>query len=89
MEHIELPTLLFWENGNSWYGSLGSTRFFVKPEASGGAGERELAVQVWRGPLAMAFSEVLAAAAFPVTEEGLTRTAAWLEERASELNEAP
>lgn len=84
MGHIELPTLLFWENGNSWYGSLGGTRFFVEPEVSGGAGERRLAVRVWRGPLEMARSETFATAVFPVTEEGLEQAASWLEERANE-----
>lgn len=87
LKRIELPTLLFWENGNSWYGSLDSTRFFIKPEAPGGAEEKQLTVRVWRGPLEMALSEMLATAAFPVTEEGLKQTAAWLEERAAELNE--
>lgn len=87
MSHIELPSLLFWENGNNWYGSLGSTRFFVKPEIPDGAEAIQLAVQIWRGPLEMALSEILATAAFPVTEDGLKQTAAWLEERAAELNE--
>ena len=85
MNHIEIPTLLFWENGNSWYGSLGNTRFFIKPESPEGEGRR-LSIQVWRGPLSMELSEVIAAADFPVTEEGLARTAAWLEERAAEMN---
>lgn len=84
MRHIELPTLLFWENGNSWYGSSGSTRFFVRPEVPDGAEEKQLTVRVWRGPLEMARSELLATAAFPVTEEGLKQTAAWLEKRADE-----
>lgn len=84
MRHIELPTLLFWENGNSWYGSLGNTRFFIKPEAPDGAEKGQLTVQVWKGPLEMARSEILATAAFPLTEEGLSQTAAWLEEQAEE-----
>lgn len=84
MKHIELPTLLFWENGNSWYGSLGNTRFFVKPEAPDNAEGKRLTVQVWRGPLEMALSEILATAAFPLTEEGLSQTAAWLENQAKE-----
>ena len=87
MNPIEIPTLLFWENGNSWYGSLGSLRFFIKPEAAdGGEGGKQLSVQIWKGPLAMELSEITATAAFPLTEEGLTQTAAWLEERAAELN---
>ena len=84
MKHIELPTLLFWENGNSWYGSLGNTRFFINPESPDGAEEKKLTVQVWKGPLEMARSEILSAAAFPISEEGLSQTAAWLEERADE-----
>ena len=67
MNHIEIPTLLFWENGNSWYGSLGNTRFFIKPETPEGAAEKQLTVQLWRGPLAMDLSEISATAAFPVT----------------------
>lgn len=85
MSHIELPTLLFWENGNSWYGSLGGTRFFIKPETPDGAEEKRLAVRVWRGPMEMALSEILATAAFPLTEEGLSQTAAWLEKQANEI----
>lgn len=86
MNHIEIPTLLFWENGNSWYGSLGSLRFFIKPDVPEGAEEKQLTVQVWRGPLAMDLSEITGTAAFPVSEEGLAQTAAWLEERAAEMN---
>ena len=81
MDHIEIPTLLFCENGNSWYGSLGDTRFFIKPEAPEGE-DRRLSVQLWRGPLSMELSEIIATAAFPVTEEGLAQTVSWLEERA-------
>ena len=84
MNTIEIPTLLFWENGNSWYGSMGDARFFIKPE-SPEEGEKQLAVQFWRGPLAMNLSEILATAAFPVTEEGLAQTTAWLERQAAKL----
>lgn len=86
MNTIEIPTLLFWENGNSWYGSLGNARFFIKPEAPEQTGEKQLAVRLWRGPLAMELSEIIATAAFPVTEEGLAQTAAWLEEQAAHIN---
>lgn len=86
MNNIEIPTLLFWENGNSWYGSLGSARFFIRPETPEGAEEQQLSIQLWRGPLAMDLSEIIATAAFPVTEAGLTQAAAWLEEQAAVLN---
>ena len=83
---IELPTLLFWENGNSWYGSCGQARFFIKPENSGGEEAPQLRIQLWRGPLCMDLSEILDAAAFPVSEEGLRQATAWLEEQAEKLN---
>ena len=85
MKPVEIPTLLFWENGNSWYGSLGNARFFLKPEAPEGQDSR-LSAQLWRGPLAMDRSEIIATAAFPVSEEGLAQAAAWLEEQAAQLN---
>lgn len=85
MDHIEIPTLLFWENGNSWYGSQGSARFFIKPELPDGAEEPQLSVQLWKGPLAMDLSEIIAESAFPVTQEGIAQTTTWLEERAAEL----
>jgi len=83
---IEIPTLLFWENGNSWYGSLGLARFFIKPETPEGTEEKQLTVRLWRGPLAMDRSEILASAVFPVSEEGLEQTAAWLEAQAQALD---
>ncbi len=86
MNTIEIPTLLFWENGNSWYGSLGNARFFIKPEVPEGSEEKQLTVRLWKGPLAMDLSEVIAEAAFPVTEAGLAQTTAWLEEQAAGLN---
>ena len=86
MNSIEIPTLLFWENGNSWYGSLGNARFFIKPERPEDAEETRLSVQLWKGPLTMDLSEIIATAAFPVTEDGLAQTAAWLEEQAAALN---
>ena len=30
---IEIPTMLFWENGNTWYGSKGEARFFIPPSS--------------------------------------------------------
>ena len=86
LNHIEIPTLLFWENGNSWYGSLGNARFFIKPERPEGADGLQLSIQFWRGPLAMNLSEITATASFPVTQGGLAQAAAWLEEQAAGVN---
>lgn len=83
MSYIEIPTLLFWENGNSWYGSWGDARFFIKPENSEDG--KQLAIQFWRGPLTLELSEILSTAVFPLSEEGLLQTTAWLEERAAQI----
>ena len=86
MHTIQLPTLLFWENGNSWYGSLGQTRFFLQTGTAEGETEPSITARVWRGPMAMEFSRILDTARFPVTQEGLDRMTAWLEEQAEKLN---
>ncbi len=86
LKPIELPTLLFWENGNSWYGSKGQARFFIRPEAPQGEEAGTLTVQLWRGPLAMEGSEILDTAAFPLNQEGLGQATAWLEEQSARLN---
>lgn len=93
MNDIFIPTMLFWENGNSWYGSKGLTRFFIQPvkheppeEDSHGEAYTTLDAEVWKGPLTKALSEVLATASFPLSEEGLEQISAWLEDHAAKLN---
>ena len=80
MEEVFIPTLSFWENGNTWYGSLGQARFFLQPQ------EGALTVQLWRGPLTKELSEILEERSFSLDQEGLEQLAAWLKERARELN---
>ena len=91
MNEIFIPTMLFWENGNTWYGSKGEARFFISPitiETEGDVpDEKKLQIELWRGPLTKELSEILETTAFPMTEEGLTQVVDWLEERAAELNE--
>lgn len=88
---IEIPTLLFWENGNTWYGSKGQARFFIQPvthEAAPDApSHTTLDIELWRGPLTRALSQICSTASFPLSEEGLERTVQWLEEQAKKLNE--
>ena len=87
-----IPTMLFWENGNTWYGSKGSARFFIRPvkreppeDSPDGQAGTDLEIELWKGPLTKALSEVIATAAFPLSEEGLSQAADWLEGRAAEL----
>lgn len=80
MEALFIPTLSFWENGNSWYGSLGQARFFIQPQ------EDRLTVQLWRGPLTKELSEILAETSVPLSPEGLDQLTAWLDQQAEVLN---
>lgn len=90
MNDIMIPTMLFWENGNTWYGSKGNARFYIQPVRQEMPDDQRdqwiLEVELWRGPLEKALSEILDAASFPLSEEGLDQTVAWLEEKAEELN---
>ena len=90
MKDILIPTLLFWENGNTWYGSKGLARFFIKPvkrEVEGDAPDHaDLEIELWRGPLTKELSEIIATAAFPLSQAGLEETVRWLEEQAAQLN---
>ena len=72
---IEIPTLLFWENGNTWYGSKGQARFFIQPVTHEAA------------PLTKALSHICSTASFPLSGEGLEQTVQWLEEQAAIVNE--
>lgn len=82
MSEIFIPTMLFWENGNTWYGSLGNTRFYIAPQ------EEQLHVQLWRGELTKELSEIEEEIDFPLSEEGLEQMTAWLEARSAEINHA-
>ena len=93
MNKIFIPTLLFWENGNTWYGSFGQARFFIQPvkiappeDRPEGQACTELQIQLWRGPFTKDLSEIIATAAFPLSEEGLIQTTDWLEAQAAQLN---
>lgn len=78
MSEIFIPTMLFWENGNTWYGSLGSTRFYIAPQ------EGQLHVQLWRGQLTKELSEIEEEIDFPLSEDGLGEMTAWLEQRSTQ-----
>ena len=91
---IEIPTLLFWENGNTWYGSKGQARFFIQPVTHEAAPDTPdapshttLDIEFWRGPLTKALSHICSTASFPLSGEGLEQTVQWLEEQAAIVNE--
>ena len=94
MEPVMIPTLLFWENGNTWYGSKGSARFFIHPVTTTpsegdqtSSPQQQLEVELWRGPLTKQLSELLQTSSFPMTEEGIQDLTNWLEQQAAILND--
>ena len=93
MNDIQIPTMLFWENGNSWYGSSGMARFFIRPvkhepteETPDIPAHTTLDIELWKGPYTKALSDILDTASFPLSEEGLEETVKWLIDWASKLN---
>ena len=91
MNEILIPTLLFWENGNTWYGSKGTARFFIQPvtppqEEGQPAPVTVLQAELWRGPLTKQLSSILARASFPLSQDGLAQLERWLEDQAMALN---
>lgn len=90
MNPVHIPTSLFWENGNTWYGSKGLARFFIHPVTvtsdDDSASNQTLEVELWRGPLTKQLSEILQTASFPLSEDGLVSLTDWLEEQAAILN---
>ena len=98
MEKPFIPTYSYWFNANSWYGSIGLARFFIKPSVMDKENPDDpkeppricLAVQLWKGPLTLDLSEVLATQDFLLLEDSaeddLNALARWLEEQAAVLN---
>ena len=84
LNKILIPTLLFWENGNTFYGSQGQVRFFIQPiRPEEPEQPARLEVELWRGPLTRQLSRIEATASFPLSQEGLDEMTAWLETQAA------
>ncbi len=73
MDEIYVPVLHYFENGNSFTGSFGNLRFFLKPDAE------RITASVWHGPYCMEKSEMEQENSFPLTAEGREEMKAWLE----------
>ena len=90
MNDIMIPTMLFWENGNDWYGSKGNARFYIKPVTKETPDDQPdqqvLTVELWHGPYTKSLSEILETTEFPLSEEGLVQVVDWLEGKAAEMN---
>ena len=74
MNEIYVPVLHFFENGNSFTGSFGLLRFYLKPDAE------TITAKVWHGIFSMENSEIEQTKEFALTTEGREELIAWLNE---------
>ena len=58
MSEILSPTMVFWENGNTWYGSKWQTRFFIRPVPAEEERPARLEAELWRGPLTLSLIHI-------------------------------
>ena len=79
-QSIYLPTLTYWQFGNSWTGSKGKASFAVEPT------DGQLCARMWPGPLCSDLCQADKSAQFPLDAEGLAALTAWLEEQAAAYN---
>ena len=77
-----LPTLMHWQYGNNWCGSLKRASFWITPK------DEQLTAQLWTGPAIRENAEILYTAQFPISDEGLEQLRTWLLEHAAAVNAA-
>ena len=72
-QELFLPTLMHWQYGNNWCGSLKRASFWITPK------DEQLTAQLWTGPAIRENAEILYTAQFPISDEGLEqlRTGCW------------
>lgn len=72
MSDIFLPTRHSFENGNTFSGSCGLLRFFLKPT------EEEITAEIWHGLFCREKSDIEMTATFPLTDDGIEALRAFL-----------
>ena len=60
-QELFLPTLMHWQYGNNWCGSLKRASFWITPK------DEQLTAQLWTGPAIRENAEILYTAQFPIT----------------------
>ena len=81
-QELFLPTLMHWQYGNNWCGSLKRASFWITPK------DEQLTAQLWTGPAIRENAEILYTAQFPISDEGLEQLRTWLLEHAAAVNAA-
>lgn len=74
---IFIPVLHSFENGNTFSGSSGALRFFLRPQSSE-EGTPTIKVELWHGEYCYEKSEIEQMREFPMTEESRTEIEKWL-----------
>lgn len=82
-QELFLPTLMHWQYGNNWCGSLKAGPASGSPLKMNSSPPR-----LWTGPAIRENAEILYTAQFPISDEGLEQLRTWLLEHAAAVNAA-
>ena len=79
-QEIFIPVLHSFENGNTFSGSSGALRFYLRPQRPE-EGEPSIKAEIWHGLYCYEKSEIEQVREFPMTEAGREALRAWLTEQ--------
>lgn len=72
---MDLPGLLYYQNGGVYKGSAKGTRYKISPA------DDKLAVEIWLEPYCYEKSEILETVEFDLSDSGRSEMVKWLEEK--------
>ena len=72
---LDLPGLLYFQNGGVYKGSAKGTRYKIGPE------DDNLAVEIWLEPYCYEKAEILERVEFELSDNGRSEMVKWLEEK--------
>lgn len=72
---LDLPGLLYFQNGGIYKGSAKGTRYKISPE------DDKLTVEIWLEPYCYEKAEVLERVEFELSDSGRSEMVKWLEEK--------
>lgn len=72
---LDLPGLLYFQNGGVYKGSAKGTRYKIGPE------DDNLAVEIWLEPNCYEKAEILERVEFELSDNGRSEMVKWLEEK--------
>ncbi len=78
---MDLPGLLYYQNGGVYKGSAGDMRYKIEPEND------KLVASVWYGPYCFEKSEIAEQSEFELSENGRTAMIEWLTEKGKTMGQ--